>query len=308
MAWAVALLMSSRRASSDRLKLSSGCAARKLSSAMVRPMAGRRTGHRFSPGPARRARRRRSRRRAPVALVARVDAVGQQIGADEVAARARASAACRPRRCAPAPPPPSTARRSASVAPSRFGVDSASGRITGLATTIGVSGWPWRTTSRKAAVSRAHHVRAERDAGPAVRAVGDRDDVGVERGDVLGRHDLAAGRARVAHVHDVEAGGRARRSPARRPPARRHPALGDRVAVRDPPGLRRRGLDVAADALDREHRGLHALGQVDDRALARRGRRRRQSHRALAEHRAAPRRRARPSRHSAKVVPAPSPR
>ena len=38
------------------------------------------------------------------------------------------------------------------MAPSRLGVVSASGRSTGLATTIGVSGCPWRTMSRKARV------------------------------------------------------------------------------------------------------------------------------------------------------------
>ena len=38
------------------------------------------------------------------------------------------------------------------MAPSRLGVASASGRTTGVATAMGVSGCPWRTTSMKAAV------------------------------------------------------------------------------------------------------------------------------------------------------------
>src|SRR5207244_917113 len=45
------------------------------------------------------------------------------------------------------------ARRPASVAPRRLGVASASGRTTGLTTTTGVSGWPWRTTRLKAAAA-----------------------------------------------------------------------------------------------------------------------------------------------------------
>ena len=62
----------------------------------------------------------------------------------------------------------------------------------------------------------------ERDTGPAVGAVRDRDHVGVELGDLLGRRDLAACRTGVPEVHDVEpvlasgdGGPRSRRSATR---------------------------------------------------------------------------------------------
>ena len=155
----------------------------------------------------------------------------------------------RRRRCARRTTSSIATRRSSSVAPRRFGVASASGRRIGLVTTIGVSGCPARTRSRKARGLLAEHRGRERDAAPAVGAVRDRDHVGVERGELLGRHDLAARRPGVAR-------GSRRRGRSRRPATAGHapdrpardPALGDRVAVREPPRLRGRGLDRAAEA------------------------------------------------------------
>ena len=175
-----------------------------------------------------------------MALVARVDAVGQMIGLEQARRPARASSASSP-----------SAMRS-SVASSIAAAQVVERRPETVRRRLGVGpqspgspprsecpGCPSRTMRRNASGVLAEQPGGERDAGPAVRAVRDRDHVGVELGDLLGRHDLAARRARVPEVDDVElvlAPG------DRRPRAdrsRRDPALGDRVAVRDPPRLRR---------------------------------------------------------------------
>ena len=105
-----------------------------------------------------------------------------------------------------------------------------------------------------ARVCAAEQRGRERDAAPAVRAVRDGDDVGVERGDLLGRRQLAARRARVPEVHHVESVSSRRdgRPRARRPA--RDPAFGDRVAVRDPPGTPWRRRELAAVARRRRGR------------------------------------------------------
>ena len=111
---------------------------------------------------------------------------------------------------------------------------------------------------------------------PAVRAVRDRDDVGVERGDLLGRRDLAPGGAGVAEVHDVEAeratgdrGPRADRTATRSSPRRssrrtRASAAGAGAGSIAPPTPR-----------DRVHDRAHALrgGRRSRRLVGRRRRR-----------------------------------
>ena len=212
-----------------------------------------------------------------MALVVRVDAVGQVLGTDEVAAGDEDGVPSRRRLFHRRP----QVGEGGSQAVGRglgvgaeYGADDHDRRV-GMALADHVDERPDR---------RSHHVDRMRRARPAVRAVGDRDHVGVQRCDLLGRCQLATRRARVPHVHDVEA---VLASGDRRPRQRRtgrHPALGHRVAVGDPTGLvRRRGLDPSADAAERLDGGPHPLRQIDGRPLVARPPAEGEAHAAIAE-------------------------
>ena len=95
----------------------------------------------------------------------------------------------------------------------------------------------------------------------------DRDHVGVELGDLLGRRDLAACRPRVTEIDDVELVVVPGHGRPRADRSRCDPAFRDRVAVREPPRLRGRRLDRSADGADRTHDRLHTLREIDDGAL-----------------------------------------
>ena len=118
----------------------------------------------------------------------------------------------------------------------------------GLTTTIGVSGWPWRDDVEKGVVAR--HASWRREWGVRVQQLVpwlERDDVGVERRDLLRRDDLASGRTGVAEVDDVEpvrrAGDRGPGPrPARRPPSPRRSSRRSTAS-----GAGWGGLDRAAD-------------------------------------------------------------
>ena len=156
-------------------------------------------------------------------------------------------------------------RRDGSASPRRRAA------VTGLVTTIGVSGMPLaHDAEERHGVARGTARRENGMRRPAVRAVRDRDHVGVERGDLLGRHDLAACRARVAEVDDVEPVRRDRRPPAtRRPvPTRSSPRRSSR-RTRASAVCGGRGLDRAADPGDREHDGCIPSGRYTIDALRR---------------------------------------
>ena len=113
----------------------------------------------------------------------------------------------------------------------------------------------------------AEQGRGERDARPAVRAVRDRDHGRGQPGELLRGHQLAACRAGVAEIDDVQAGVASGDRGPRGGGARRHPSLGDRVAVGQPAGLGRRGRDRTAERGDGLDDGPHALGEVHDHPL-----------------------------------------
>ena len=157
-------------------------------------------------------------------------------------------------------------RRSASVAPSLFG---------GVLC-VGAQDRADRD-DRRARASAAHdrekcaqpsgeQLGAVGRARPAVRAMRDRDRVRGQLRNFLGARDLAASRACVAEVHDVEpmfARGDVRPLASG---LARAPALGDRIAITKPARIARRGRDRASQCAEREHARAHAFGQVDDGA------------------------------------------
>ena len=102
----------------------------------------------------------------------------------------------RRRRCARAATSSIATRRSASVAPRsvgrRLGVG-AEDRAGDHDRRVGVTG---ADEVEEGVGLRAEHRGRERDAAPAVGAVRDRDDVGVERGELLGRRRSRPGRTR----------------------------------------------------------------------------------------------------------------
>ena len=226
------------RASSDRPKDSPGRDARKSMTVTTRSDR-RRPGHRSGPAPA-----------APAAAADRADPKTSARRAWPASPGWMPSARCAavitsaPGTSTMASSPASMRARTASSMaaaqvgrawrPGGWGWSSASGRSTGLATTMGVSGWPWRTMSRKAPRGLEHHARAVGGARPAVGPVRDRDDVGGQGGHGLGAGDLAARRARVAQVDEVEAVAAGRHDPPGQGGRARHPALEQRVAVGDP--------------------------------------------------------------------------
>ena len=155
--------------------------------------------------------------------------------------------------------PRSRPRRSASVAPSRLGVDSASGRTTGLHDDRGrrVS----LAQDRQNARTFRQQRRAVRDAGPAVGAVAERDDVGGQR-PAARQTRVRRGRAGIAEVDDVEPVRRAATAgQQRRGRWRSSPRSASRRTRAS--AARRERLRATAERAAAAERRLHALREVD---------------------------------------------